>query len=224
MSMHALVPWRPYPERSDEEQIALAHAFAERMATRRSCRDFSDRPVPRGTIEAALRAAGTAPSGANRQPWHFCVLSSPEVKATIRVAVEEEERQFYGGRAGRDWLSAVRPLATAPEKPFLETAPWLIAVFAQNRSLEGEDLQPNYNVAESVGIACGLLLASLHEAGLASLVHTPHPMHFLNRVCRRPPTETPMMLIVVGHAADDATIPATVAKGRKSLEQIASWL
>ncbi|MDG2534870.1 nitroreductase family protein [Sphingomonas sp. HITSZ_GF] len=224
MAEHETLPWQPYPELNDAARIARAQAFLAEMATRRSCRAFSAQPVPREVIEAALLAAGSAPSGANRQPWHFSVIESAEAKAAIRVAVEEEERNFYGGRAGEAWLDAIRPLGTDADKPYLEVAPWLIAVFAQ-RSGEPEDHVPqrNYYVTESVCIAAGLLLATLHAAGVATLVHTPHPMRFLNRVCRRPDKERPVLLIVTGHPAEGATVPAGIA-AKKPLEQISSWL
>jgi nitroreductase len=218
------LPWQPYPELSDADRIAQAAAFHESMATRRSCRHFADTPVPRALIEAAIRTAGTAPSGANHQPWHFAVIESPGAKAAIRVAAEEEERAFYAGRAGSEWLEALHPLGTGPDKPFLEIAPWLIVVFAQRRG--GVDLAAraqNYYVTESVGIACGLLLASLHQAGIATLTHTPNPMRFLNRLCRRPADEKAQMIIVAGHPAPDAKMPA-YALQKKSLEQISSWL
>lgn len=224
MHQHEPLPWQPYPSLSDAERIARARAFGESMRTRRSCRAFSEDPVPRELIEAALAAAGSAPSGANRQPWHFCVVASPEAKTVIRVSAEEEEHAFYGGRAGREWLEALAPLGTRADKPYLENAPWLIVVFAQRRTgTRAEDLQHNYYVTESVGIACGLMIAALHQAGIATLVHTPSPMRFLNRVCRRPETEKPVMIIVAGHPAADATIPAH-ALDKKPLEQIASWL
>jgi len=218
------LPWQPYPPLSDEERIVRAAAFHDGMATRRSCRDFAGTPVPREVIEAAIRTASTAPSGANHQPWHFTAIESPEAKAAIRVAAEEEERAFYAGRAGAEWLSALSPLGTGPDKPFLEAAPWLIVVFAQRRG--GLDLAAraqNYYVTESVGIACGLLLAALHQAGIATLTHTPNPMRFLNRLCRRPSDDKPMMIVVAGHPGPGAAIPAHALR-KKSLEQIASWL
>ncbi|MGK6356025.1 nitroreductase family protein [Sphingomonas sp. DT-207] len=224
MHEHEALPWRPYPEMDEAERIARATAFSDLVRARRSCRAFSDRPVPHEVIEAALRAAGSAPSGANRQPWHFCVVASPEAKTTIRVAVEEEERAFYSGRAGNRWLQALSPLGTRPDKPYIEQAPWLIVVFAVRYLVNGAGEQsPNYYVTESVGLACGLLLATLHQAGVATLVHTPAPMRFLNRVCQRPDSERPVMMIVAGHPADDATIPVSAVQ-KKSLEEIASWL
>jgi nitroreductase len=218
------LPWQPYPLLTDGERVDRARGFRDAMASRRSCRMFSEDPVPREVIEAAVEAASSAPSGANRQPWHFAVVSSDEAKCAIRVAAEEEERAFYNGRAGSEWLDALWPLGTGAEKPYLETAPWLIVVFGQRRGgPDPDNLKQNYYVTESVGIACGLLLATLHQAGVATLVHTPSPMRFLNRVCRRPDHEKPMMVIVAGHPSADATIPVT-ALDKKTLEQAASWL
>ena len=224
MQRHESVPWRPYPDLTDAERTAAARGFREAMAARRSCRSFTDRAVPRDVIEDAILAAGSAPSGANHQPWHFTAISSPEAKAAIRVAAEEEERGFYGGKAGSEWLKALWPLGTDENKEYLETAPWLIVVFAQRLGgIEpGETIQ-NYYVTESVGIACGLLLAALHQAGVATLTHTPNPMRFLNRLCQRPPHEKPVMIVVAGHPAPGATVPS-YALIKKSLEQIASWL
>jgi iodotyrosine deiodinase len=224
MTDYEVLPWRPYPAMPEAERVERANRFADAMETRRSCRHFTDEPVPREVIEAAIRAAGSAPSGANHQPWHFAVISSPEAKAALRIAAEEEEKMFYSGRAGREWLEALGPLGTDADKPYLEVAPWLIAVFGQRRG--GLDLAQqvqNYYVTESVGIACGLLLAALHEAGIATLTHTPNPMRFLNRLCRRPDHEKPLMIIAAGHAAPDATIPVHALK-KKPLEQIVSWL
>lgn len=219
-----VTPWRPAPEIPDAQRIARAHALQAMLAGRRSCRAFSDRAVPRAIIEAAIAAAVTAPSGANRQPWHFCAIESREAKAAIRVAYEQEERRFYGGGANADWLEALWPLGTSPEKPYFETAPWLIVAFGVRK--QGDDpaaMSPNHYVTESVSIACGLLLATLQAAHLATLVHTPLSGRFLNRVCRRPEMEKPVMVIVTGHAAADATVPASALE-KKPLEQIASWL
>ncbi|WP_086607452.1 nitroreductase family protein [Erythrobacter donghaensis] len=221
----------PYslPRLTDDEAVARARGFAERMAQRRTCRWFSDEPVPRGVIEAAIAAAGSAPSGANHQPWHFAVVASPERKRAIGEAAEAEERRFYGAdggdpKAGAEWLAALKDLGTDADKPFLETAPWLIVVFAQRKGGIAEDGQTqNYYVNESVGIACGLLLAALHEAGVATLTHTPSPMGFLRTVCGRPAWEKPVMIVVAGRPAADATVPAH-ALIKKPLEQIASWL
>lgn len=213
----------------DAEAIIRATNLAERLKQRRTCRDFSAAAVPREVIEAALSAAGSAPSGANHQPWHFAVVSTPATKRAIREAAEAEERRFYGedgdeAKAGAEWLAALGPLGTDSEKPFLEIAPYLIVVFAQRKGGIAEDgATQNYYVNESVGIACGMLLATLHEAGLATLTHTPSPMGFLRQVCRRPEWEKPVMIVVVGHPADDATVPAHALR-KKPLNQIASWL
>lgn len=218
------VAWRPYPAMSDTARVEQATAFMEHLRLRRSCRSFADTAVPKSVIEAAIEAAASAPSGANRQPWHFAVIGSPEAKAAIRVSAEEEERRFYGGAGGSEWIGAVAPFGTTPDKPYLEIAPWLIVAFAQRRGgWEPEDDKPNYLIVESVGIACGLMLATLHQAGLATLVHTPSPMRFLNRICGRPETDKPLLLIAVGHPAPDATIPVH-ALHRKPLEQITTWL
>lgn len=194
------------------------------MAGRRTCRMYSPSPVPREVIEQAILAAGTAPSGANHQPWHFAVITSPDLKQRIRIAAEEEERAFYAGKAGQEWLEALAPLGTDPDKSFLEVAPYLIVVFGQRRGgIEPGVKKQNYYVTESVGIACGLLLATLHQAGLATLTHTPSPMGFLRELCGRPADEKPLMIIVAGLPAEDATIPEYATR-KKPLEQIASWL
>lgn len=217
-------PFPTLPELTDEERLARARAVFERLRTRHSCRAFTDRPVPREAIEYAIRAAGTAPSGANHQPWHFAVVGSADRKRAIREAAEAEERAFYAGRASDEWLAALEPLGTDADKPFLEIAPWLIVVFAQRKGGIDEDgTKQNYYVNESVGIACGLLLASLHEAGLATLTHTPSPMGFLREICERPDSEKPMMIVVVGHPAADATVPDH-ALDKKPLSRISSWL
>ncbi|WP_379921551.1 nitroreductase family protein [Erythrobacter sp. R86502] len=228
MNDHETVPYA-LPELTDDESIHRAVDFAERLNQRRTCRWFSPQPVPRAVIDAAIAAAGSAPSGANHQPWHFAVISSPDRKRAIRQAAEAEERQFYGSngstpKAGDEWLAALRELGTDADKPFLETAPYLIVVFAQRKGGIAEDGQTqNYYVSESVGIACGMLLATLHEAGLATLTHTPSPMGFLRRVCERPAWEKPVMIIVTGHPAAGATVPSR-ALLKKPLNQISSWL
>lgn len=221
----------PYslPALSDEESIARARSLRDRLKERRTCRFFSDEPVPREVIEAAIEAAGSAPNGANHQPWHFTVVGSPEKKRAIREAAEEEELRFYGAdgdkpKASEEWLEALAPIGTDEEKPFLETAPWLIVVFAQRKGGVKEDGKTqNYYVNESVGIACGMLIATLHEAGCATLTHTPSPMGFLRDICERPEHEKPLMIVVVGHPSDDATVPAHAVK-KKPLSQIASWV
>ena len=217
-------PFPALPEYTDAQRIARARTAYERLKTRHSCRSFADTPVPREVIEAAILAAGTAPNGANHQPWHFAVVGSPEKKRAIREAAEAEERAFYAGKAGEQWLDALAPLGTDADKPFLETAPWLIVCFAQRKGgIEEDGKTQNYYVTESVGIACGLLLATLHEAGLATLTHTPSPMGFLREICERPDWEKPLMVIVVGHPEDGATVPAHAVR-KKPLAQIASWL
>jgi iodotyrosine deiodinase len=218
------VPYDMLPLLTDEERVEQARAFREKIATRRSCRMFSEAPVPREVIEEAILAAGTAPSGANHQPWHFAVVSSPELKHRIRVEAEREEAAFYAGKAGQEWLEALAPLGTDEDKAYLEAAPWLIVVFGQRRGgIEPGENKTNYYVTESVGIACGLMLAALHEAGLATLTHTPSPMGFLRDVCRRPSDEKPVMVIVAGLPASDATVP-THALRKKPLHRISSWL
>lgn len=212
------------PALSDEERIARARAAYEHLAMRKTCRAFADTPVPREVIEFAIRAAGTAPSGANHQPWHFAAIASPEIKRAIRDAAEAEEREFYAGRASDEWLDALAPLGTDADKPFLEIAPWLIVCFAQRKGGLDEDGETNnYYVTESVGIACGMLLATLHDAGLATLTHTPSPMGYLREICGRPTHEKPLMIVVVGHPAADATVTDHALR-KKPIEQIASWL
>lgn len=204
------------------EMCRRAQAFRERMGRRRTVRDFSSAPIPRQVIEDALRTAGSAPSGANMQPWHFCVVQSADIKRQIRVAAEEEEREFYRRRASAEWLQALAPLGTDAHKPFLETAPCLIVIFLQKFSSSdaGEKLK-NYYTAESVGIATGLLIAALHNAGVATLTHTPSPMKFLNEILGRPVTEKPYMILVAGLPADGAQVPAIE---RKPLAEIADFV
>ena len=201
--------------------LARAEAFRAELNRRRTVRDFDSRPVPRAIIEQCLLAAGTAPSGAHRQPWRFVVVSDPDIKRRIREAAEAEEREFYAGRAPEEWLEALAPLGTDANKPFLETAPYLIAIFAERFGLgeEGGHIQ-NYYVTESVGIATGMLIAALHHAGLATLTHTPSPMGFLNEVLGRPKNERPFLLLVVGYPSDDARVPDL---HRKSLDEIAEF-
>jgi iodotyrosine deiodinase len=215
------VPLTGYPEMATEEARRRARAFCETMSRRRTVRDFADRPVPRAIIEDCLRAAGSAPSGANLQPWHFAAVSDPVLKRDIRIAAEAEEREFYARRAPDDWLAALAPLGTGPEKPFLEVAPWLIAIFEQRWGFDQSGRKvKHYYPKESVGIATGLLIAALHHAGLATLTHTPSPMKFLNEILARPPQERPFLLLVAGYAAPGATVPDI---RRKPLEEIASF-
>ena len=214
----------PAPRRepsSDDELADRARRFYETMRTRRTIRHFSDRPVARGLIEDCLRTAGTAPNGANLQPWHFVAVSDPELKRQIRLAAEEEERDFYQKRAPAAWLEALAPLGTDSRKPFLEIAPWLIAVFAQPfRILPDGTRSKTYYAMESVGIATGLLVAAVHACGLAALTHTPSPMAFLNRILDRPSHEKPFVLLVVGHPAEGASVPDI---SRKALEEISTF-
>ena len=223
MREHDAVPYS-LPELPPQERVARAEAMRDKLLQRRSCRYFSDAPVPREVIEAAIVAAGSAPNGANHQPWHFAVVSSPEKKRAIREAAEAEEAEFYAGKASEEWLEALAPLGTDPDKPFLETAPWLIVVFAQRKGgIEEDGKTQNYYVTESVGIACGMLIATLHEAGLATLTHTPSPMGFLRELCGRPDHEKPLMIVVAGLPEEGATVPAKAIK-KKPLSQISSWL
>ncbi|MCA0316487.1 MAG: nitroreductase family protein [Proteobacteria bacterium] len=218
------VPLPDYREIPVEEMRARATSFYEAIRRRHTVRDFSDRPVPRDIIETCLKAAGTAPNGANHQPWHFCVIGDPAVKRRIREAAEVEEKEFYAGKAGEEWLKALAPLGTDADKPFLDTAPWLIAVFGARKSVSADGvLRKNYYVSESVNIAVGFLIAALHQAGLATLTHTPAPMGFLNEICGRPDEEKPYILMVVGYPAEHATIPAH-AMEKKPLGEIVSFL
>lgn len=215
----------PLPDRvqqPDAQALAQALAFRDYMRRRHSVRDFSDRPVPKAIITACIEAAASAPSGANHQPWHFVAIANPSMKAQIRDAAEAEERAFYAGKAGDEWLAALEPIGTGVAKPHLTTAPWLIVVFAQRYGLrpDGERFK-NYYVPESVGIATGMLITAIHQAGLVCLAHTPNPMHFLADLCHRPKQEKAIMIIPVGWPAQDATVPA-VAKIKKPLDEVMS--
>lgn len=212
----------PRPAGLDPAGIpARARTFLELMRTRRTVRQFSSAPVAREVIEQCLLVAGSAPSGANLQPWHFVVVSDLAVKRRIRTAAEEEEREFYTHRAPQEWLDALAPLGTDADKPFLETAPYLIAIFSQSYGVlpDGRKVK-NYYVQESVGIATGMLITALHQSGLVSLTHTPSPMGFLNEILGRPTNEKPFLLLVVGHPADNAEVPDI---SRKALGEIASF-
>lgn len=211
-----LAGWTELPE---AEMRRRAAEFNAELQRRRSVRDFSDRPVPRAVIEDALRAAGSAPSGAHRQPWHFVAVEDAGIKRELRVAAERAERQFYA-QAPPEWLAALEPLGTDAQKPYLEVAPWLIAVFARRYEPEGGRRLHNYYVMESVGIACGFLLAALHHAGLVALTHTPSPMGFLSRILQRPDHERPYLLVVTGYPAADAKVPAIT---RHPLDRIATF-
>lgn len=222
MSEHRSIPLEQYREYPLEEMRARLDEFYADVNRRRTVRDFSDRPVPRDIIETALRAAGTAPSGANLQPWHFAVVSAAATKKKIRAAAEAEEREFYTHRASEEWLAALRPLGTDERKPFLETAPYLIAVFLQKYGElpDGRKVK-HYYPAESTGLATGLLITALHRAGLATLTHTPSPMKFLNDILGRPKSERPFLLLVVGYPRSDARVPDIQ---RKSLEEFTSFI
>jgi iodotyrosine deiodinase len=216
------IPLEKYREFPVEEMRQRLNDFYDDIDRRRTVREFSDRPVPRDIIETALKAANTAPSGANLQPWHFAVVSGAETKKKIRTAAESEEREFYEHRASEEWLAALEPLGTDDKKPFLETAPYLIAVFLQKfgELPDGRKVK-HYYPAESTGLATGILITALHTAGLATLTHTPSPMKFLNEILHRPKSERPFLLLVVGYPADDAEVPDI---SRKTLDDYASFI
>lgn len=224
MSDATFVPHSQFQEYPIEEMRSRAQAFYADIKRRRTVREFSDRPVPRDIIETCLLAAGTAPSGANLQPWQFVVVSDKEIKRKIQAGAEEEEREFYSGRAPQEWLDALAPLGTDANKAFLTIAPYLIAVFAKSYDLlpDGRRVK-NYYVQESVGLATGTLITALHHAGLATLTHTPSPMGFLNEVLNRPKNERPVMLLIVGYPADDCVVPMH-AMQKKPLDEIATFL
>lgn len=221
MTMSPRLPLE-FEERPPGDMAERARAFRALMARRRTVRDFSGRPVPAALIEDCVMTAASAPSGANQQPWRFVCIADPSIKAKIRAAAEEEERAFYAGRAGEKWLDALAPLGTDAEKPFLQTAPWLIVVFAARHGVapDGSKIK-HYYVPESVGIATGMLIAALHNAGLATLTHTPAPMGFLNSICGRPDHEKPVVLLVVGYPADGATVPDIA---RKPVGDVLAWM
>lgn len=210
-------------EMDDAQRLSAARTYYEKMRTRHSTRDYVDTPVPRAVIEDCIRTAGSAPSGANHQPWHFVAISDPALKARIREESEAEERKFYEGGASDEWIKALEPIGTDANKPHLTTAPWLIVVFAQRwGEFDDGTRYKNYYVPESVGIATGFLLSALHHAGLCTLTHTPNPMRFLNEALGRPDSEKPTMIIAVGHPAEDAKVPS-VAKIKKPLEEISTF-
>ena len=220
----ALEPLPAYREYAPAEMSERAQAFHADIARRRTVRDFDARPVPRDVIEACLRAAGTAPSGANQQPWFFSVITEPVQKQRVREAAELEERTFYNERAPQEWLDALAPLGTDWRKPFLEEAPVLIAIFAQKYGVRADATRfAHYYVPESVGIAVGFLIAALHHAGLATLTHTPNPMGFLNTLCGRPSSEKPVILLVAGYPKAGCQVPVRGGV-KKPLGEIAHWL
>ncbi len=219
MSTYPHIPYHPLGF-IEPESIQRSKAFYDFMDRRRSLRFFSDQPVPKEVIENILKTASTAPSGAHKQPWTFCVVGDPAMKSKIKEAAEEEERESYGGRMSEEWLRDLAPLGTDWHKPFLEIAPWLIVVFKKAYELEGGEKRKCYYVSESVGIACGFLLAAIHNAGLVSLTHTPSPMNFLQKILDRPENERPFLLVPVGYPAEGATVPDL---RRKSLDEVSVW-
>lgn len=222
MASPQFIPLSTYREYPVEEMKKRAASFREELQCRRTVRYFSGRPVPREVIEDCLLTAGSAPSGANLQPWHFVVVSDPDLKRQIREAAEKEEREFYHSRAPQEWLEALAPLGTDEHKPYLEIAPYLIVIFAQSYGLLPDRRKvKNYYVTESVGIAAGMLISAIHHAGLVSLTHTPSPMGFLNQVLGRPENERATMILVVGYPADDCIVPEI---GKKPLQEIATFL
>ena len=224
MQQHDALPLNDFIEYSPAEMLARSEQFYKDIKRRHSIRQFSDRPVAKIIIENCIKAAGTAPNGANQQPWHFVAIHSQDVKTRVREQAEAHERGFYEGRGGDDWLGALKPLGTDANKPYLVNAPWLIAVFSQkNTEQEDGNKQSNYYVHESLGIATGFLINALHHSGLATLTHTPKPMSFLSKICHRPDNERPYMLLIVGYPADDATVPQH-AINKKPLNQIMSFL
>jgi nitroreductase len=222
VSSPKFIPLTGYQEYSGDEMKRRAVSFCEQMVRRRTVRQFSDRPVDREIIEHCILAAATAPSGANLQPWHFVAITDSNIKRQIRLAAEEEEKEFYNKRAPQEWLDALAPLGTDAEKPFLEIAPYLIAIFVERfgRLQTGEPVK-HYYPKESVGIACGVLIAAIQHVGLVSLTHTPSPMKFLNEILGRPDNESPFLLLVAGYPADDAKVPDIK---RKSLEEVCTFV
>ncbi len=215
-----MIPFQPTLTPTDVDLQRRSKAFFDHLNTRRTVRDFSDRPVPRAVIEQLIRTASTAPSGAHKQPWTFCVISDFGLKTQIREAAEAEERRSYEGRMSAEWLADLAPLGTDWQKPFLETAPYLIIVFRRIFEFRGEVKRPNYYVMESVGLACGFLLAAIHDAGLVALTHTPSPMDFLTKLLNRPTNEKPFLLIPIGYPAPNATVPDI---HRKPAEEVIVW-
>ncbi len=220
MASEQMVPLKNFPVFPEKEMLQRSSDFYELMNKRRTVRHFSDKDIPIDIIINCIKTAGTAPSGANLQPWHFVIVHDKETKKKIRIAAEEEEFRFYHGRAPQEWLDAVKPFGTNEFKPFLETAPYLIAIFFRNYELnEDGTKEKNYYAIESVGIAAGMLIASLHNAGIATLTHTPSPMQFLNQILNRPPHEKAFLLLVAGYPADDVKVPAIT---KKTIDEIAA--
>jgi iodotyrosine deiodinase len=222
MSNPNFIPLSNYKEYPTDEMLKRSQAFYEDIKRRRTVRDISEKLVPKEIIENCIKAAGTAPNGANLQPWHFVIISDPEIKKKIRIAAEEEEKEFYTKRAPKEWLEALEPLGTDENKPFLEIAPYLIAIFSKSydRLQDGRQVKQYYSL-ESTGIATGILITAIHNAGLVSLTHTPSPMNFLNEILNRPKNERPFLLLVVGYPAEGAKVPDIK---KKSLQEIASFI
>ncbi|MEN7343391.1 MAG: nitroreductase family protein [Pseudomonadota bacterium] len=222
MTKPGFQPLSTYKQYDEDEMRQRSAELFDELNRRRTVRDFSEKPVPREVIENCLKVANTAPSGANMQPWHFAVISNPEIKAKVREAAEAEEREFYEHRASDEWLDALKKFGTDANKPFLETAPYLIAIFMQKFSLDEDgNKTKHYYPQESVGLATGMLIAALHQCGLASLTHTPSPMAFLNDICGRPKHERAYLLLVVGYPAADAEVPVI---DRKQLDEFADFI
>jgi iodotyrosine deiodinase len=218
---HSHIRYESIPPFDEETLVQKAESYFKNLNSRRSLRFFSEKSVPREVIENIIMAASTAPSGANKQPWTFCVISSPDLKKQIRIAAEEEEHRSYTSRMSDEWLEDLKPFATDWQKPFLEIAPYLIIVFKRAYEIESDGKKhQNYYVNESVGLACGFLLTAIHELGLVALTHTPSPMDFLNKILNRPPNERPFLLIPIGYPTEDATVPDIK---RKNKEQVIAW-
>ncbi len=224
MKDHAASPLDDFIEYPPTEMLARSEEYYQNIKRRHSVRKFSDRHVDKAVIENCIKAAATAPSGANHQPWHFVAVNSADIKKQIREQAEMHEQAFYDGRAGEEWLDALKELGTDDQKPYLENAPWLIAIFSQKKGgIHAEDTNTNYYVHESVGIATGFLISALHNAGLATLTHTPKPMSFLNKVCGRGDNNRAYMLLIAGYPAEDATVPDH-ARVKKTLQDISTFV
>ncbi len=222
MNQIKLTPLPVFKEYSHKEMLERSRSLLHDIVRRRTVRDFSDREIPRQVIENCLAIANSAPSGANKQPWHFVVVSNALIKKKIRIAAEEEEREFYSTRATQEWLDAIAPLGTDWNKPFLETAPYLIVVFSKSFDIlsDGTKLK-NYYASESTGIATGFLINAIHHSGLACLTHTPSPMKFLNKILERSQNEKPFLILVVGYPAENAMVPDIV---KKELKEVTTYL
>ena len=220
MPSEKFIPFPPLPQYTNEEQLEKSFQFYKLLNSRRTIREFSSKPIPEDVIDSCIKTANTAPSGANLQPWHFCVVSDSQKKREIRIAAEKEEHEFYNNRAPQEWLDALEPLGTDEHKSFLETAPILIAIFSQKYGVlpDGRKCK-HYYAQESAGIATGMLISALHNAGLASLTHTPSPMKFLNSILNRLKNENPFLLLVVGYPGEGAMVPNIK---RKTLDEIKS--